>query len=180
MELEVKPAAYEESQLLRNLMQLYLYDFSELAGDDVNAFGMFSFPYLDHYWTDPGRFPFLIWVGGKPAGFIMLRRGSYFTQGEAKGAPLPMLVAEFFILRKYRRQGLGARAARWIFDLFPGRWEVAEIPENSAAQAFWREVIGAYTAGRFEEHLLDDERWQGPVQVFDNSHIVGAQPPGEG
>jgi predicted acetyltransferase len=49
-------------------------------------------------------------------------------------------MAEFFILRKYRHQGIGARAAWELFDRFPGRWEVFEIIENTAAQEFWRKA----------------------------------------
>jgi hypothetical protein len=44
---------------------------------------------------------------------------------------------------------------------------------NAAAQAFWRKVIGDYTAGRFVELILDDHRWRGPIQTFDNSLMVG-------
>jgi predicted acetyltransferase len=75
-------------------------------------------------------------------------------------------MAEFFILRKYRRQGAGTRAARELFDRFPGRWEVAEIPENAPAIAFWRKVIAGYSRGNYEEVWLDNERWKGPVQTF--------------
>jgi predicted acetyltransferase len=75
-------------------------------------------------------------------------------------------MAEFFILRRYRRQGVGARAARAVFDRFPGAWQVRQRPENAAAIAFWRRVIDRHTAGRFREVLWNDERWQGPVQFF--------------
>ena len=40
--------------------------------------------------------------------------------------------------------------------------------ENARAIAFWRRVIDRYTGGRFEEDAIDDERWRGPVQRFDN------------
>jgi hypothetical protein len=46
---------------------------------------------------------------------------------------------------------------------------VREKTENLAATAFWRRVIGRYTGGRFEEVVLDDERWRGPVQRLDSS-----------
>jgi hypothetical protein len=44
---------------------------------------------------------------------------------------------------------------------------VGEIPANTDAQRFWRKVIGRYTAGRYEEIVVDNERWVGPVQVFE-------------
>jgi predicted acetyltransferase len=77
-------------------------------------------------------------------------------------------VAEFFVMRKYRRQGVGTVVATRLFDSFRGRWEVRELKTNLAAIAFWRRVIGAYTNGNYEETLIDDERWHGPVQSFRN------------
>jgi predicted acetyltransferase len=73
---------------------------------------------------------------------------------------------EFFVLRKYRRQGGGEQVARLLVDQFPGRWEVAELAENTVAQAFWRQVIRRYTGGRFGEIAIDNDRWHGPVQAF--------------
>jgi predicted acetyltransferase len=80
-----------------------------------------------------------------------------------------MVVAEFFVMRKYRRQGVGEQVATLIFDMFPGKWEIQETTKNLSAQAFWRKVIGRYTGGRFGEIFLNDDRWHGPVQSFDNS-----------
>jgi predicted acetyltransferase len=77
-----------------------------------------------------------------------------------------MAVAEFFVMRKYRRKGIGAACAAQAFDLFPRRWEVRQLAANAAATAFWRRAIHRYSDGRFEEALLDDERWRGPVQSF--------------
>ena len=65
--------------------------------------------------------------------------------------------------------GVGAQAARYIFDQFRGKWEVGQMPLNLPAQAFWRRTIAEYTQGRFVEHELHDERWDGFLQCFDNS-----------
>lgn len=70
--------------------------------------------------------------------------------------PHPHSIAEFFILRRYRRSGVGAEAARQIFNaLPPGKWVVAQTLTNTPAQRFWRAVIGAYTEGRFSERQDD-------------------------
>jgi predicted acetyltransferase len=75
---------------------------------------------------------------------------------------------QFFVLKKYRRRGVGHRMAQSVFAALPGRWEVGQMPQNHAAQAFWRKVIGAYTGGLFKEHEVRGEGWQGLVQVFDS------------
>ena len=75
-------------------------------------------------------------------------------------------MAEFFVMRRFRRHGVGEQAAGWLFDRFPGPWEVRQKKENQPATAFWRRAIGRYTDGRFDEEELDDERWRGPPQRF--------------
>jgi predicted acetyltransferase len=53
-----------------------------------------------------------------------------------------------------------------LFGLRRGTWEVREREGNTAAHAFWRHAIGAYTRGDFEERVVADERWRGWVQRF--------------
>ena len=93
------------------------------------------------------------------AGFVLLNHHSITVENANT-------IAEFFVMRKYRRQGLGSQAAREVFDKLPGEWEVRELSENTAAHAFWRTVIGEYTDGRYQERILNDERWTGLVQTF--------------
>lgn len=172
MHVEVTPAALNEKAVLRRLLELYQHDLSEFTGDDVDAHGLFGYRYLDHYWTEPGRWPFLVGVRtSEPAGDAGVRRLAGFAlvtdrtllPGSAGGHDL----AEFFVLRAYRRRGVGAAAARQLFDRFPGRWEVRQLAENAPAIAFWRRVIDGYTGGRWREVALDGGRWRGPVQLFD-------------
>ena len=47
--------------------------------------------------------------------------------------------------------------------------------ENQAAIAFWRRVIDRHTGGRFEDLMLDDARWRGSVQRFDNTLDLGRE-----
>lgn len=65
-------------------------------------------------------------------------------------------LAEFFILRKLRRSGVGENAACQLFERFPGSWQVAQRDWNIAAQHFWRRVIGRYTGAAFTERHDDD------------------------
>lgn len=154
---------------LAAMFELYVYDFSELLGLDVGDDGRFRVPPLDAYWTHPRRHAFLVRVDEKLAGFALVHEGSRLSVDDVFD------VAEFFVMRRYRRRGVGEQAARWLFDRFRGRWEVRQKKENVVATAFWRRVLGRYTGGRFDEVLLDDDRWRGPVQRFD-SREVAAQP----
>jgi predicted acetyltransferase len=168
--LEVRAAGREERERLVALLELYVYDFSEILGIDVGDDGRFRLPALDAYWTDPRCHAFLIRVDERLAGFALVQERSRLTGDEAVCD-----MAEFFVLRKYRRRGIGERVATWLFDRFRGPWEVRQKAEHHAATGFWRRAIGRYAGGRFEEAMIDDERWRGPVQRFD-SRAAAARP----
>ena len=138
-------------------MELYNYDFSEFEDNDVNEFGLFGYEYIDHYWTENGRYPFIIKVNENIAGFALIREvGIKEERGHT--------IAEFFILKKYRRKSIGKKAAFYIFNMFPGKWKIAQIEENIPAQNFWLKIIKEYTNGEF--HEIREEDWHGPKQVF--------------
>lgn len=162
MNLQLIEASRAHRSVLERLMQLYLYDFSEFEGLDVEQDGLYENEHLDLYWTESGRHAFLISVDDRLAGFVLVN--SYVCLEENKGAKS---IAEFFVMRKYRRQGVGRMTAGKIFDLMPGKWEVRQISSNAAGQNFWRKVISEYTGGRFTETILDNDKWKGPVQSFD-------------
>ena len=161
MSIEVKQADVSERPILRHLMELYQYDFSEFDEAELGPVGLYDYPYLDHYWVEPERTPFLVRVDGNLAGFVLVARYNYLT-----GHKDTWVMAEFFILRKYRHQGIGEYVARYIFDQFPGAWQVGQIIGNTAATAFWRKVIQRYAGGDFQEHCLDTENWRGLIQTF--------------
>ncbi|RPJ43137.1 MAG: GNAT family N-acetyltransferase [Chloroflexi bacterium] len=157
--MQIVTASLQDKPVFRNLMSLYLYDFSEYTGDDVNEIGQFEDEHLERYWTEPNRYPFLVQVAEKYAGFILVRAMA------APGAYQPIYhIAEFFVMKKYRMRGIGRQMACQIFDRFPGEWRVEEMEENLPAQVFWRKVIDEYTGGRYQE--ISDPDWQGPVQAF--------------
>ena len=142
----VVPATFADKALIQHLLQLYIYDFSMFTDEDVDEHGLFGYRFLDHYWTDPDRHPFLIRHNDLIAGFAFVRSGPPFD------------MAEFFVLRKYRRQSVGLHAARALFAMFPGEWQVRQLEANAAAIAFWRAAIPE----PFTENFND----KGPVQRF--------------
>lgn len=167
MEIELKQADFNDKPVLRNLFELYQYDFSEYENSDVDDHGLYGYRYLDHYWTDPGRMAFLIRVNGKLAGFALLRQ-----LHDGHSSPT-YSIAEFFVMRKYRRKGVGRECARRLFDHYPGRWRVAEEMNNLPSQTFWHNIIEEYTQGNYEEMRLNNEEWRGLVQVFRTEGGVG-------
>lgn len=159
MKIRIQAVPIEDKPVLRNLLELYSHDFSEFDGADVDDCGLYGYPYyFDDYWTEEGRHPFFIRVDGRLAGFVMVR--------DSTNTGFAHEIAEFFIMRKYRRSGVGKNVAWRIFDMLPGTWRVYEVEENKPAQAFWRRVISEYADGDYHEIEIPD--LHGPVQEFES------------
>jgi predicted acetyltransferase len=184
MNIEITQATRADTPALQHLYEFYAYDFSEFMPSDVGHDGAYTDDqFLTGYWPDPRWASFLVRVDGKLAGFAWVLQTTLFgpedigkmkeTSGETWFLKSPHhLIEEFFIMRRYRKQGLGAYVAQHVFDLFPGVWEVSEIVENTPAQAFWRKVIGRYTANHYVEVTLSTDQWHGPVQVFHSGRMT--------
>jgi len=157
--IAIRAVAYEDKPVLRNLMQLYLYDMSEFDNEDMSHHGLFEYKYLDHYWIEKDRHAFYIEVEAHLAGFVLVNRHSILVDDANT-------IAEFFVMKKYRLHGIGEYIAGYLFDLLPGEWEVRELSNNTVAQSFWRKVIVQYTKSDYQECILSDERWNGPIQTF--------------
>jgi len=137
--LQVVRANRDEEPILANLLELYAYDFSDLLGLDLGPDGKFGYNKLPLYWLEPNRHPFLIKFEDKLAGFVLVKRGS-----EISGRKDIWDMAEFFVLRRYRRLRIGSDAAIKIWREFPGLWEIRVLESNPALQ-FWKHVISGFT-----------------------------------
>ncbi len=160
--IELQRATPQQRLLLRQLYELYAYDFSPMTGADIGADGCWTDDGFLRSWPDELHI-YLIAVDGWWAGFAWVAFGGYIDPRAEH-----ILMDEFFVLRKYRRRGIGEWAAVWLFNHYPGTWEVGEIPENVEAQQFWRTIISRYTDGKYQEVNVDNERWHGPVQIFES------------
>jgi predicted acetyltransferase len=138
--IEVTPAGPEQESILANLLELYGHDFSEFHDLEIGADGRFGYRSLPLYWSEPGRHPFLVYVGDKLAGLVLVKRGS-----EVSGNEHVWDMAEFFVLRGYRRRGIGTQMAHEVWRRFPGRWEVRVMQSNAPAPHFWAHAISIFT-----------------------------------
>ena len=144
MGVTIEPILLEQKSVLIQLIELYMYDFSLYSDADLNDYGYFGYSHIDDYWNEDGRFPYFIKADGKIAGLVFVRNGCEYS--ELKN---PYSIAEFFVMQKYRRRGIGKQAAMKVFDMHQGGWEVSQWAKNLPAQKFWGAVIGEYTKGKF-------------------------------
>jgi predicted acetyltransferase len=147
--LELIPAAPEDESTIGNLLELCAHDFSEFHQVELDANGRFGYNRLPLYWIEPGRYPFLIKVDGRLAGLVLIKRGSEISDDQAVWD-----VGEFFVVRAYRRRGIGMNIAHNLWKSFPGRWEVRVMQSNCAALKFWQHAIATYTGGEIRPALF--------------------------
>lgn len=164
LKIELLEVIETEKSVLRHLMELYAYDFSEFDGADVNEHGLYGYSYFDHYWTEEGRQPFFIRVDEELAGFVLVNEYYYLVK-----EPGTKSVAEFFVMRKYRRKGIGKKIAFQIFDKYRGHWEFIQHGGNQPSKIFWERVINEYTNGDYRQEKVRTESWAGQAFLFDNS-----------
>ena len=164
-EISFRTAQWQDRPVLSRLLELYQYDLSEVWPQTLNAHGEYGFA-VDRYLRNPRLHAVLFLVDGDYAGFGLVDPDVSLAENE-------YWMGQFFVMKRYRRMGVGRLGARHLFDKFRGKWEVGQMPLNLPARDFWRRVIGDYTGGNFVEHELHDERWDGFLQCFDNGEMPG-------
>jgi predicted acetyltransferase len=144
MNISIVPVSKDEKEILRNLLEKYLYEFSQYENTDVNNFGLYGYDYLDNYWTEENRFAYLIKADNKCAGFVM------FNDYREIKIETNYSLAEFFILYKYRKMGIGTYVIKTIFEKYKGKWQLMYHPKNINSKIFWNKIIKEYTNGKYE------------------------------
>jgi predicted acetyltransferase len=121
MDVTLREAAPEERDEVRRLLAAYLYEFDGRTD---------PYPYLDAYWQEPGRLPFLIDADGAIAGLCLIR---IHEDGWD--------IAEFTVVPERRRGGVGRAAVEALAGLARAAGAthlVAKVhPDNRRALPFW-------------------------------------------
>ena len=166
--VEIKKVSKGQKEILKNLMEKYNYEFSQYDYTDVNELGLYGFDYLDGYWTEEERYPYFIYVDGNLAGFAMVNN---FAEDDS--VEMDYAMAEFFIMYKYRKQGLGRKLAFYMFDLCHGKWQVKRHPHSTDAVIFWNKIIDEYTNGNYKlieghPNIIYDDGTPADMFYFEN------------
>ena len=156
--LEVRIANPDERLPLYRMLELYQHDLSDIWDQDIDIHGEYGYT-LDRYWKGSACWPYLFRVAGKLAGFALVDRHVRIPGDD-------FWMDQFFVLKKYRHQGIGSAAAAAVLDSHHGHWQVGQMPGNFAAQAFWRRLASSYTRNGYTEEQLTTGWWQGYVQRF--------------
>ena len=157
--ISIEPIKITEKETLKNLSELYFYESSQHTYMDINDLGLYdALDDLDLYWTEKNRYPFFIKVDNRLAGFILI-----FNERQIKKIETDYSIDEFFVMYKYKRQGIGKYCVKYILDSYNGKWQIWFHPKNENAKNFWIRTIDEYTNGNFELMENDDPYYDGSI-----------------
>jgi predicted acetyltransferase len=139
-------APLEEKPKIAALMRDYLAELGPWG------YGEPDYPFLDFYWREERRSPFLIEADGALAGFALVNAVSI------SGYPVDATIAEFYVLPPFRRRGCGACAASLAFRARPGWWELSFHRDNPAARVFWPAAAERAGARRVQFYDVGESR----------------------
>ncbi|MFJ2325626.1 GNAT family N-acetyltransferase [Pseudomonas sp. NPDC087690] len=138
--IELHPAQRDELEIIENLMQFYMYDFSEWLPLKLASHGFFSIQPKTDYWHHPATQPFLIQVDGELAGFVSVDNEIHIPGAEHN-------IGYFFLARRFRGQGVAQFVVSALLSRIPGQWQIFHIDANLPAQRFWAGLIPQISGG---------------------------------
>lgn len=160
-EIEITRASLEDRLPVFRMLELYQHDLSDIWDQDLDVHGEYGYE-LDRFWDGKEAWPYVFRVAGGLAGFALVDKRVLIAGDD-------FWLDQFFVLKKYRRRGVGGRAAAAVFNQHTGRWQVGQMHANTAALTFWRHVIASYTGDEYTEEQVDLGWWQGHVQRFSST-----------
>lgn len=152
--MSLVPITDDNFHIFEVFEQDYESEFSAITKKEPDPEGRFA---IDADWRAPNS-GFYYFIKSKPAGFVIRK----MEDGRSD-------IGEFYILPCYRQQGHGRVMAFAVFDLFPGPWQVRQIPTATAAITFWRTIIDEYTTGNYREDQIKDPHWGTVIRQLFNA-----------
>jgi ribosomal protein S18 acetylase RimI-like enzyme len=124
LDVDLRAATTDDRADVERLLAEYLYEFDGRTE---------PYPYLDAYWTEAERLPFLIEADGRPVGIALIRvRDGGWT------------IAEFAVTPSNRGGGVGRAAGAALAEharaAGAAHLEAKIHPDNEQAFGFWSAV----------------------------------------
>jgi predicted acetyltransferase len=139
----LRSVSESDRPVVERLWQLYSHDMSAVRGTLPNGEGLYKAGRLPGYFDDADRSGYLISLEDAPAGFAFVQGLSGQTR----------MIGDFFVVRAVRRQGVGYRVVKELFERYPGRWEIGFQAGNAGAPEFWRRVVSDAVGTAWSEEL---------------------------
>lgn len=157
----VNRATKQDRPVIARLIQLMLYDLSPVFGEWIGNDGSYAYDYLDAYWTEQDRHPYLFYQSAQLVGFALVSAHSPIS-----GRARCWFMSEFFVLKAQRRRGYGLQAVREIVSRHRGNWEIAVILQNRDAVSFWSKVLLQLQLTDLKQHSQSHAGFEWVVNTF--------------
>lgn len=174
-EVELNLTSASDNLPIRNLYPLYLHDIASYEHKPPNRHGVLhadgSVETWDEvlatqapWWKNPELlFPYLIRVGGTPAGFSWVAAGPFVPVQDAE-----FTIYEYFVVHAWRGTKVATEGVRQSLERHRGTWFVATWTTAQRAQAFWRRVLPTCAKGPVRETIEQLEWGERVVFRFEN------------
>lgn len=156
MDISLKRITEKQRSILENLFPYYVYDMTEFMKWPPNENGQYTFTpsTLDLYWQKSDHIPYFIYADNELAGFVLVRIYDETQRYD---------IEQFFVLRKFKRNGIGKKALEQIVKLYPGSWQIRVLLENTGALQFWKSAVTNIVGNQFS---LTKEKDDDLVMLF--------------
>lgn len=146
--LELVVVQESDYTFLVNLSQLFIYELSRFGYPfEMLPNGIFKRGKLKKYLYEETRSARFIKIYDEIAGFVLINQICYSRSSNHN-------LAEFFILAKFQRSGIGSQIAHKIWDMQPGVWEVMTLPYYTPGVEFWDFAISTYVGnGGYQKEI---------------------------
>jgi predicted acetyltransferase len=132
-EIKSEQVTLKTKTKLESLMNLYLHDLSEFASDlKINENGKFEYEGFELYFTSEDLKPFFITYQDDVVGFVLLNTGKYVPRD------IDYTIHEVFLLRGFRKKGIGTVAIKKLLELYKGKYYIVQLGNNKTAINFWK------------------------------------------
>ncbi|MBU2899327.1 GNAT family N-acetyltransferase [Vibrio hepatarius] len=147
MDIELREIRQSQQSVLENLFSYYVYDMTEFMGWSIPENGQFIFDKntLTSYWNQEDHIPYFIYIENEIAGFALLRR---YPQCKNTWD-----IEQFFILRKFKGQGVGKQVFHKLTSKYRGQWQIRVLKQNTAAMMFWIAAVESVVRKKYHMEL---------------------------
>jgi predicted acetyltransferase len=144
----------ESDGILRTLFQHYLRDMAQWFEVDAEPDGSYAYDFSS-IWKNYDVY--LAKVDAAEAGFALVGSAAEWIDDSRIHD-----VHEFFVMTKFRRQGIGQRMVTFLWNQYPGEWLVRVLEANAAAVRFWRITISNYSRNsqKEETRIVNGRAWR--------------------
>jgi predicted acetyltransferase len=141
----------ESGGVLRTLFQHYLHDMAEWFEVEAEPDGSYAYDFSSIWKTYD---VYLAKIDDAHAGFALVGSAAeWIADRHARD------IHEFFVMREFRRAGVGQRMATFVWNKYPGDWLVRVLEANTPAVLFWRASVSHYPH-KEETHHVGGRAWR--------------------